>query len=72
MPDLATLMARAAVLLGIGWFLWVVLCIVVQGIGPSSLEPVEDDDEDFGVDDTAEWDRARDRQIDDGLWPVSA
>ena len=65
MPDLATLMARAAVLIGIGWFLWVVLCIVVQGIGPSSLEPEEDDDEFVGADDPCdEWDRAHDEWID--------
>lgn len=71
MPDLATLLARLFVMAALGWCLYVGLCIAVQAIGPASLEP-EDDEEFAGVDDTAEWDLARDRQLDADLWPVIA
>lgn len=73
MPDLATLIARALVLAALGWCLYVGLCIAVQGIGPASLEPEEDDDEFVGADDPCdEWDRAHDRWIDADLWPAAS
>lgn len=76
MPDLflATLAARGLVLAGLVWCMYVGLGLAVQAIGPSSLEPDEDDEEEFvGADDPCdEWDRAHDRAIDADLWPVSA
>lgn len=74
MPDLETLLARALVLAALGWCIYVGLCIAVQAmIGPSSLEPEDDEEEFVGADDPCdEWDRARDRQLDGDLWPVAS
>lgn len=71
MPDLilATFAARALVLAGLGWCVYVGLGILAQSLSvPESSELNEDEDRIADEPDPgAEWDRARDRWTDGQL-----
>lgn len=75
---LITIGGRAFVLAGLAWLLYVGACIAVRAwLSPSAVVACSDcEDEDLdcveGCDDEgAEWDRARDRDIDEQLGVAS-